>query len=142
MFDRHKLQVVNRVKEPNEYVDHPTEPTLSSPQIDNNDLRAYPRAAKTYALSCENFLIAGSSAMVCPFGGRRVRMRTLPMTSNPATMPALARTEFPKPSDVYSVLLSMMGWMMDPKDEPVATMAMARTRRRWKYWLMMAMEGM
>ena len=88
----------------------------------------YPAAVHTYALSRANFAIAGPSGVGWAGGGRRGFMSAIPSSDRPATSPALARTELPKPSGELSALLSMIGTIMLPSDEPEATMDIASAR--------------
>ena len=64
------------------------------------------------------------------------------MRSRPEIRPALARVAIAKPIfGLLSVLLSMIGWMTAPSEDPDETMVIARARRLAKYWEMTAIEG-
>jgi hypothetical protein len=66
-------------------------------------------------------------------GGNLVRVMMQEIKSNPEINPALARVPFAKPSEPLIVLLSIIGCKNAPKDDPDATIVMARALRSRKY---------
>ena len=94
-----------------------------------------------YAASRENFLKDGTMGTTTCGGGSLVRMRLQEMSSIAVTRPALARTELPKPKEEWSVLLSMIGWTMEPTEEPHATIDMANVLFFLKWCETTAMLG-
>jgi hypothetical protein len=55
--------------------------------------------------------------------------------------PALARTPLAKPRGPLMRLFSMIGWMIAPSDEPVATNVITSVRLRRKWCEIIAMLG-
>ncbi len=83
---------------------------------------------KAYGTSFENLTIACLKPMGDAFVGRRVRMSEHAMSNIPEIKPAFARAAFANPMREKR-LLSMIGWMMEPREDPDATMVMASARR-------------
>jgi hypothetical protein len=98
----------------------------------SHKIYAYPREAYTYGLSFENFLTDAQYGGRFVGGGRRRRRRRQAATNKPAIIAALALTALPKPI-LTNRLLSMMGWIIAPREDPAATIDIARARLRKKY---------
>lgn len=91
----------------------------------------YPKVARIYGPSRENFRTALPKLGSFFGGGSLVRMRKQAPIRQQVTRPALARTAFPKPIR-SRVLLSIRVWTTPPKDEPDAMTVIARPLRCWK----------
>lgn len=64
----------------------------------------------------------------CGLSGSLVRINKHDMSSIPEINPALARAALANPIRLKR-LLSIIGWIMEPRDEPEATTVMAKLRR-------------
>jgi hypothetical protein len=93
-----------------------------------NVVETHPIVARIYVLSRLNRLKDFQNSGSFLEGGRRGRIRKQARTRRPLMSAALALTELPKPLLVCSVLLSMMGWITEPNEEPDATTDMAIAR--------------
>lgn len=63
-------------------------------------------------------------------GRSLVRVNKHAINSRPEIMPAFARAAVANPTDgLLRRLLSIMGWTTAPREEPVATIVIARARR-------------